>query len=168
MTPLVFLASTLALSLVAFVVHRVLRHRRRKLLRRMAAQWRMRYSAPDLFHITERIANDFPVAEATDLRVLDVIYGTGGGRHRYLFTAEYNLGRADRHKRTASAGTYCEPLDPAKGSPPTPLVLAPSELELLEQYAWLHERHCTPTESPEAAGGLPGSPPAGAVSSPGR
>ena len=32
-----------------------------------------------------RIANGFPIPEATDLRVLDVIYGTRGDRHRYLF-----------------------------------------------------------------------------------
>lgn len=168
MSPLAFLASTLALSLAAFVAHRVIRHRRRKLLRRMAGEWRMRYSAPDLFHITQRIAPGFPVPEATDLRALDVVYGTHGDRHRYLFTAEYNLGRADRHKRTARAGTYCEPLDPAKGSPPTPLVLAPPELGLLEQYAWLHARHCAPTETPAAAAAPPGSSPAAVGSSPDR
>jgi hypothetical protein len=126
------------------------------------------HSAPDLFHITQRIAPGFPVEGATDLRVLDVIYGTHGDRHRYLFTAEYNLGRADRHKRTARAGTYCEPLDPARGSPSTPLVLAPSELELLEQYAWLHDRHCPATETPAAAAAPPGSPPEAAGPSPGR
>jgi hypothetical protein len=167
MSPLAFLASTVALSLAAFLAHRVIRHRRRTLLRRMAAEWRMRYSAPDLFHITQRIAGGFPVADATDLRVLDVIYGTHGDRHRYVFTAEYNLGRVDRHKRTARAGTYCEPRDPARGGPPTPLTLAPSELELLEQYAWLHERHCA-TEIPAASATPPGSPPAAAGSSPDR
>ena len=139
--PLLLLGSLLAITAIAWIVHKFLRHRIKKRLRRFANDWKMRYAERDLFHLAPRIAAIVPVPGAADLRVIDVIYGSHGDTHRYLFTAEYTRGVVGRHEREQRVMTFAEPKEPTPENPPTPLVCAPPELPIADQYVHLHE-HC--------------------------
>jgi hypothetical protein len=136
-TPLIFLASLLALTALAALAHRLLRRRHRKRLRRLAADCGMQYVPLDLFDLPRRIGRAFPVPGAADLHVQDVIYATHGQRHRYVFTAEYTVGVTDQHHRVAQVMTFCEPVEGASPSNRSPLAAAPQYLSLLEQYQYL-------------------------------
>jgi hypothetical protein len=138
--PLLLLSTLLALTALALVVHKFLRHRIKRRLRRMAGDWKMRYVERDLFHLAPRIATIIPVPGAADLRVIDVIYGSEGETHRYLFTAEYTRGVVGRHEREQRVMTFAEPKEPTRENPPTPLVCAPQDVPIVEQYRHLHAK----------------------------
>jgi hypothetical protein len=137
--PLLLLGSLLALTALALLLHKLLRHGTKRRLRRLANDWTMRYVERDLFHLAPRIATIIPVPGAADVRVLDVIYGSQGEMHRYLFTAEYTRGVVERHEREQRVMTFAEPKEPTRENPPTPLVCAPPELPIAEQYLHLHD-----------------------------
>lgn len=138
--PLLLLSSLLALTALALVVHKILRHGIKRRLRKFAGEWRMGYAERDLFQLAPRIATIIPVPGAADLRVIDVIYGSKGEQHRYLFTAEYTRGVVGRHEREQRVMTFAEPKEPTRDNPPTPLVCAPQDLPIAEQYRHLHEK----------------------------
>jgi hypothetical protein len=138
--PLLLLGSLLALTALALVVHKILRHGIKRRLRQLAGDWKMGYVERDLFHLAPRIATIIPVPGAADLRVIDVIYGSQGKTHRYLFTAEYTRGVVGRHEREQRVMTFAEPKEPTRENPPTPLVCAPQDLPIPEQYRDLHEK----------------------------
>jgi hypothetical protein len=137
--PLLLLASLLALTALALIVHKILRHAIKRRLRRFASDWKMRYVERDLFHLAPRIATIIPVPGAADLRVIDVLYGSEGDTHRYLFTAEYTRGVVGRHEREQRVMTFAEPREPSRENPPTPLVCAPQDLPIPDQYLHLHD-----------------------------
>jgi hypothetical protein len=137
MSPVSFLALLAAITAAAWAAGAGLRHRRRNALRRLAAEWQMRYVQEDLFNLAGRIAPAFPIPDVSDVRVVDLIYGSQQDRHRYVFTAEYTLGREDRYRRDCRAATFCEPKEPGAGQCSTPLVMAPGELPIVDQYEHL-------------------------------
>jgi hypothetical protein len=137
--PLLVLASLLTLTALALLIHKLLRHRIKRRLRHLANDWKMRYVESDLFHLAPRIATIIPVPGAADLRVIDVIYGSQGDTHRYLFTAEYTRGVVGRHEREQRVMTFAEPKEPTPANPPTPLVCAPPDLSIAEQYLHLRQ-----------------------------
>lgn len=139
MAPLVFLAAMTGLTAVAWMIHAAVRSGQRRALRRLAGQWQMRYSERDLFHIGQRIAEIFPVAGAADVRVMDLIYGTQGQRHRYLFTAQYTAGEVHDQRREERAMTFCESMEGGGACDRSPLVLGEEGYELVEQYRRLGE-----------------------------
>jgi hypothetical protein len=135
--PLEFLALMVAASGLAWGIYLVHRARRRQLLRRLANGWAMRYAEADLFNLRDRIVGNLPVPEATQLRVLDLIYATVGDRHRYLFTAEYTCGRSDQYRRQQRVITFCDPRESSLPCIPSTMLAAPEELPVLEQYRHL-------------------------------
>jgi hypothetical protein len=135
-SPAVFFFSLLCVTAAVWTLHRVMRHSHKKKLRELAGQWGMQYAQADLFNLAARVAAEFPIPGVADLMIRDMIYATQGDRHRYVFTAEYTLGVIDRHHRSARAVTFCDPRD-SGGQCATPLILAPEELPLLEQYRQL-------------------------------
>jgi len=135
-SPSVFFISLLCVTAVVWTLHRVMRHAHKKQLRALASQWGMQYAQADLFNLAARVAGQFPIPGVADLLVRDMIYATQGDRHRYVFTAEYTLGVIDRQRREERAVTFCDPRD-SGGQCATPLILAPEELPLIEQYRQL-------------------------------
>src|SRR5215211_7291470 len=136
LSPAFFFIGLLCITAAVWVVHRVMRHAFKKELRALASQWGMQYAQADLFNLAARVAAEFPIIGVADLVVRDMIYATQGDRHRYVFTAEYTLGVIERHRREARAVTFCDPRD-AGGHCATPIILAPEELPLIEQYKQL-------------------------------
>src|SRR5438067_9373386 len=106
MLPLTFLAAMLALTLVAYFGHALLRHRTASALRRLAVERRVHYSATDRFQITPRVVVGFPIPGASDLRVLDLLYHAEGDRYHYVFTIEYTLGVVRTKRRLRRCATF--------------------------------------------------------------
>jgi hypothetical protein len=100
----------------------------------------MRYLPEDRFDLTRRLATNFPVNGATDLRVIDLIYATDGEVHRYVFTAEYTATPDTGHRRERAVMTACEPKEHAPDAALGALVTAPDDLPVVEQYAYLRSR----------------------------
>jgi hypothetical protein len=130
--PSLFLAMMLGITALALAAYRLFRARRRVLIRRLAAQWQMHYAEADHFNIAGRIAADFPVPGAANLRVLDLIYASDARQYCYIFTAEYTRGVIERQTRESRVMGFCE----SKDHPQTraPLILAPPRIPVIEQY----------------------------------
>lgn len=146
-SPAEFLAALLALTAAVALVERVSRRRRRRELRKLAAQWKMTYSPRDLLRIAPRIASRFPVPGAADVRVVDLIYGTKGDEYRYIFTTEYTTGLLGGKRRQVRAASFSEPRGRGQADSPPPVILAPSDMVLIEQYCRL-----APTAPPDSQG----------------
>jgi hypothetical protein len=106
----------------------------RKRLQGLAGEWRMNYSPIDQFRLTPRVAQNFPVPGAANIRVIDLIYGSNEDEYRYVFTAEYTAGIVSGKHRVSRAGTFAEARDRAGSGAEPRVVLAPKNLPLLEQY----------------------------------
>jgi hypothetical protein len=132
-----FLAAVLAFTLAAYFTDLMLRQRTARLLRHLAEQRRVRYCGADRFQITQRVVADFPIPGASDLRVLDLLYYAQGEQYRYIFTVEYTLGVVRTKRRLRRCASLGEPRDRASGNGWSPLVLAPDDRPLLEQYRYL-------------------------------
>ncbi len=135
-----FLAAAVTTT-TALAIAAVVDAARRSRLRRLARSWQMRYVRSDLFDLARRVAGQFAVPGAADLRVVDVIYASRGERHRYLFTVEYTTQDRGQRRREARAATFCEPRE-RTGPGPSPLVLGPDRLPLLKQYEELYRTQC--------------------------
>ena len=123
-----------ALSIAALVVDGISRKRRRRELRRLAAQWQMTYSPHDRLRVAEKIAHRLPVPGAADVFVTDVVYGGQGDLYRYVFTAEFTTGIVRAKRRQVRVGTFEEPRGRLRAEPPGPVTLAPEGLTVVEQY----------------------------------
>jgi hypothetical protein len=146
MQPILFLALMVAVTALAWAVHRIVRSKRRSALRQLAAQWQMSYVPCDVFNLAGRIASCLPVPGAAELCVVDLIYGLRGQRRHYVFTAEYTLDGAAGNRRECRAMSVSEAQD-ATG-PCASLDVAPEHLPIVEQYQSLHE----PRRGPGTAG----------------
>ena len=107
--------------------------RRRRVLRRLAADWRMTYSRSDSLRLTPRVAGRFPIPGAANLRVTDVIYGVEHDRYRYVFLTEFTTGTVRPKRRQRRVATFAEPRDRQQRQSAT-VVLAPVGGTLLDQY----------------------------------
>ncbi|MGH7214940.1 MAG: hypothetical protein ACREIT_09270 [Tepidisphaeraceae bacterium] len=136
MSPLTFLLIILTLTTTAVVLQAGYRFRLRRALSKLAEQWRMHYAANDRFRLAGRVAQELPEPGAADVRVRDVLYDTEGDAHRYLLTAEYTAGVVRSKKRHRQVCTLRE--SKTRAGEFTPMVLAPRELTILEQYRTLH------------------------------
>ncbi|HEV8290735.1 MAG TPA: hypothetical protein VGP94_02375 [Tepidisphaeraceae bacterium] len=136
LSPAAFFISLLCVMALVWILHRLTRHTHKKHLRALASQWGMQYAQRDLFNLAARVAAEFPIVGVADLVIRDMIYATQGDRHRYVFTAEYTTGVISGQRRETRAVTFCDPRD-SGGQCATPLILAPEELPLIEQYRQL-------------------------------
>ena len=136
------LAVLVALTGLAGLLEAASRRRRKRALRKLAAQWGMTYSARDRLRITSKVAPRLPFPGAADVYVLDVIYGTRDGWYRYLFTAEFTSGAVRGKRRHVRVASFSEPRDRDSAQDTGTLTLAPADLSLLDQY-----RHLAPADS---------------------
>ena len=143
MTPLDVLAFTVCATAVAVAAEAVAARRRRKVLRRLAAEWRMTYSRFDSLRLTPKVVRNFPIPGAANLRISDVIYGIDHERYRYVFRAELTTGTVRRKKRGVRVATFSEPRDRQRAQATATVALAPATGGLVEQY-----RHLAPAMTP--------------------
>ena len=141
MTPHQFLLLTLGSTSAAVAANLIHRRRRQRMMAEQARDWRMHYSARDLFRLAERVAPRLPAVGAADVFVADVIYGIEGEHHRYLFSVEYTVGLVHARHRIVRAASFREPKDRTDSTGPPALELAEQALPLVEQYRTLHAQH---------------------------
>ena len=144
MFPLTFLGTMLALTALAVGFNLLARARRRAKLSKLAAQWGMRYVGRDPFHLAAKVSAQFPLPGAADVTIIDLIYGSEPGRHRYLFTVHYTQGVVRAKNRRRRVATFSEPRDAEgaemnEGSGVGALLLAPENLSITQQYVHLRE-----------------------------
>ena len=137
MTPGLYLILLLLLTLLAMIISHRLRRRRERELSRLAAEWKMHFTATDRFKLAPRVAEHFPIAGAADLRVVDLIYGKTENHRHYYFTAEYTLGVVNTKRRVHRAVMFREPIADPQSEAVIPILLAPADLPLPEQYRQL-------------------------------
>lgn len=150
MTPFDVLAFAISATALAVAAESAAARRRRKVLRQLAANWRMTYSRFDSLRLTPKVARSFPIPGAANLLVTDVIYGIEHERYRYVFRAEFTVGTVRTKKRLARVATFSEPRDRLKPQGAAPVVLAPDQGSLLEQY-----RHLAPSLAARAVKAAP-------------
>ena len=153
MAPIDVLAFTVCATAVAVAAESVVAGRRRRALRRLAAEWRMTYSRLDSLRIGPRVARTFPIPGAANIRITDVIYGIENERYRYVFRAEYTVGTVRKRQRIARVATFSEPRERQRPQGTAPVVLAPDAGTLVEQY-----RHLAPAAAARAARAIPVAP----------
>jgi hypothetical protein len=138
MKPLTFLILLIGITLWAIAVQRTrdLLHRRR--LAALAHRWNMHYAPTDRFKLAASVAEQLPEPGAADVLVKDLIYGSEGDTFRYLLTAEYTIGVVRAKRRRRQVCTFRETRVPGGGSF-SPLVLAPQDRGVVEQYEYLHQ-----------------------------
>lgn len=134
MPSLYLLAGVVALTLMAAGVELFRRSRVHSSLQELATIRRMHFSPYDPLRLTARVAANLPIPGAAYVRVIDLMYGTDGSVHRYVFTAEYTVGVVRSKKRVRRAATFTEPRDRSAAMPTSPIRLASADLTLLEQY----------------------------------
>ena len=140
MTPFGFFASLAVISAAAVYTDALRRRRRGRMVRRLAADWRMNYTPADSLQVTPKIARHFPIPGAANLLVRDLIYGIEQDRYRYVFTAEFTAGVVRTKTRRLRVGTFSEPRNRSlRHSPDEPprVLLAPEGGTIEEQYAAL-------------------------------
>ena len=152
MSPFEMLSLAGGITAAAYAMELIARRRWRRSLKRLAADWNMNYGRADTLRLTERVARHFPIPGTARLHVTNVIYGADKAdpdRYRYIFTAEFTVGVVRTKRRLVRVGSFAEPKarDRASHRPahgPAPVVLAPGNLSLLDQY-----RHLAPASEPK-------------------
>ena len=110
-SPQLFLIILLTLTGSAWMVHWVRGLRRRAGLRKLAAGRQLQYAEGDLFNLARRVEARWPIPDCSEWRVIDLIYGTVGSEHQYIFTVQFTLGPLDRYRRDVRVATCCEPCE---------------------------------------------------------
>ncbi len=136
MSPLELLILTLAVTAAAGGWHYLTRYQERQLLRKLAREVGMNFAPGDRFRLTGRVRDRFPVPGAANLRVGDVLYGSSGQRHRYLFTVHYTQGVLRTKHRCRRVGGVIESSD--RRSEAIAFLLAADQPNILDQYRSLN------------------------------
>jgi hypothetical protein len=145
---------TIGATALALLLEFIGRRRTRRVLRRLAAEWRMTYSRADSLRLTPRVAGRFPIPGAANLRVTDVIYGIEHDRYRYVFLAEFTTGTVSAKRRQTRVATFSEPRDRQQRTrAAAPVVLAPPTGKLVDQYRHLAPPMATRRGRPPGAEG---------------
>jgi hypothetical protein len=147
--PILFLAAVVVATAVAAAVATSARKARSHKLAKLAAEWSMKFAEDDRFVLGPRVAAALPVPGAADVLVRDLVYAqepTAG--YRYFFTVEYTTGVLRTKRRRVAAGTIVESPHVQHGAAHyTSVLLAPVEMPLIEQYAWLRMQGSTEGQS---------------------
>jgi hypothetical protein len=129
-SPILFLAflvaCTVALLIAQLFVGRV--HQRK--LTALAREWRMHYAVDDRFNLAARVAERLAMPGASDVSVVDLIYGTEQGTRRYIFSAHYTTGVVRWKRRAQCVASLSE----MSGNQWSPMATAKGDLSLVEQY----------------------------------
>jgi hypothetical protein len=148
MPPLYLLLCVIALTFAGVGMDSYRRGQTHSALRALAKERRMHFSRHDQLRLTARVAAHLPIPGAAFVRVIDLIYGTDGDQHRYIFTAEYTAGVVKSKKRIRRAATFTEPRERSDLVQMCDIQLAPLDLPLIEQYRALLPPNPQPLLSP--------------------
>jgi hypothetical protein len=121
----ILVAGTIAALLVQLAVDRIY-HRR---LVQLARDWQMHYAPDDRFNLAPRVAERLSLPGASDVRVVDLIYGMEKGLRRYVFAAHYTRGVVRWKRRARCVASLSESKHGWSA-----LKVAPADLSLIEQY----------------------------------
>jgi hypothetical protein len=135
MSPLAHLYSIVAITLGAYAISQYDRRRHGRVLKRVAAELELNYSANDPFGLASKIVDRFPVPGAARLEVSDLVYGLQGDRYRYIFTAHFTVGAVRAKKRTSRVTIYSErATSTPRQNAECELRVAPQTLSWADQY----------------------------------
>jgi hypothetical protein len=137
MPPIIILAVVCALTAAALMADSLRRGRIQCVLRRLAVEQRMHFSAYDQLRLAPRVASGLDVPGAAAVGIVDLLYCSEDGQYRYIFTVEYTTGVVQSKRRIRRAAAFSEPRERSATVPPCAIRMAPLELSLLEQYRWL-------------------------------
>jgi hypothetical protein len=153
MPPILLLLILVVVSMAVLSASRWRQHQQRRVLHRLAVESRLHFSRTDQLRLAPRLAEALPVPGAAGISVSNLIYGSGAGVHRYVFTVEYTVGVMHRRERVRRAAAFSEPRERCGTGTATPcLALAPEELPMPEQYrTLLQDRASLPAEQPRPA-----------------
>jgi len=126
------LAFSLGLLLLTILITRLATHFRSRLLRTLATQQQMRFSAVDRFNLATRAGPSLGLG-AADLRVRDLMYRIEAGGYVYVFTAEFALGSINGLRRRRLVVRGGEPAG-RSGHQLVDVRLADGTLPLRKQY----------------------------------
>ncbi len=91
-SPAGFLLILLALTAGSLAWVKLMSRRRQRALGTLAREFQAHFCSGDRFRLTDRVAAQFPIAGAADLRLSDLIYGSRQDHRWFVLTAEYTLG----------------------------------------------------------------------------
>src|SRR5947199_7179981 len=115
MSPLYLSLFLIGLTAAAAAVEWQRRGRGHRALKRLAVERQLHFSPHDQLRLADRVAAAFPVPGAAYVQVVDLLYGSQRGSHRYVFTAQYTVGAVRSKKRVRRAATFDEPRDRCPG-----------------------------------------------------
>jgi len=137
MTPLSFLLLLAGISIAALAIQRWRDLLQQRTLDRLAHEWDLHYAPKDRFKLSGSVSQQLPEPGAADVLIKDVIYGNEGDAFRYFLTAEYTVGVVRAKRRRRQVCTFRETRIPGGGEF-SPLVFAPQDRCLADQYRYLH------------------------------
>lgn len=138
MAPLELLIVLVAITIAAAAWQYLMRYPHRTSLRRLARRWGMNFVTFDRFRIAQRLGETFPVPGAADLCVVDVMYGLGDDRHRYVFTVQYTVGVLRGKRRARRVAAMLEPRETGSPRPPE-IFVAEIGGDIVQQYRRMAE-----------------------------
>lgn len=133
------LLAVVCITAAAGLTWRIVRRRQRQVLGDLAREWNMHYSSRDVFSLADRVAGRLPGVGAADVRVFDLIYGTGELGLQYIFCAEYTTGVVRSKSRRRNVVSVLEPKNTGGQVDWATLRIAPIDLPLVGQYRSLRE-----------------------------
>lgn len=150
MGPAEVFSFTVCATALAVAAQYASEQKRRRDLRRLAGEWSMTYSRSDSLRLAPKVARQFPIPGAANLRVSDVIYGIEHDRYRYVFRAEFTTGTVRTRRRLMRVATFAEPRDRLRSQAAATVALAPAKGSLLDQYRRLAPVTATQRKAPVA------------------
>ena len=142
MPPIYLLLALLLVTFWAWFIDRWISGRGRAAYRELALSRGMHYSPNDPLRLTPRIAAQLPIPGAAAVRVIDLLYRTDEKNHYYVFTAEYTVGVVGPKQRVRRAASFVE--SKSADGETQPMLLAPGDLPIIEQYRSLLEDPADP------------------------
>ena len=129
-SPILFFAFLAAGTTAMLIVELLARRAHQGKLTSLAREWRMHYAADDRFNLAARVAERITMPGASDVSVVDLIYGTEQGSRRYIFSAHYTTGVVRWKRRAQCVASLSE----MSGNQWSPMATAKGDVSLVEQY----------------------------------
>jgi len=139
MSPLFFFFACVIVTAGAMGAYAITDARRRLRLRELARTCDMHFAAADRFNQAAAVASRFPAIAPADPAISDVLYCRRSERYWYVFRFDYTIGVTGPKLRRKAVVAFTESCDGAEGNP-TPLLIAPPDVDLADQYRGLVEK----------------------------
>jgi hypothetical protein len=138
-SPLDFLALVLSVTAAAVVWQEVIARQIRAQLLQLAREWGMHYSPGDRFNMAAALAPRLPMPGASNVRVVDLIYGLEQGFYRYVCRVQYTTGVMRSKHRHGFVVAFREPRGSNRPGAWTSFTVAPTDISIIEQFQHLKD-----------------------------